>query len=123
MKMLFSTLVFMQKTRGKELFQRALPSILVIAGLIIVTSMMIVATLVGAVINLHIALLNSNMSPPNALAIIGVVSLFIIALLITLIAWQIKRLRRMPQTLDGQSPLAACVAGLLTAFIAGLMAE
>lgn len=119
MKTLLAIIAIIQRTHGKRLLLRLFSSFMVILGLMIVTAMMVSATLIGVLINAHIALLNSGMSLPLALLLVGFAAVFIIATLIAVIVWQLARLRRIPQTLYGQSPLM----GTLDAFTAGLMAD
>jgi hypothetical protein len=121
MKTLLAIISIIQEKSGKPLFAKLLSKIILMAGLLLVTAIMISAMLIGGLINAQMILLNSGIAPHTASVIIGTAALFIIIVLIAVIVCLLRSLRRVPQKLYGQSPLAVCLAGTLDAFIAGLM--
>lgn len=123
MKTLLAIITIIQEKSGKPLFAKLLSTIILMAGLLLVTAIMISATLIGGLMNAHMILLNSGTPTNVALLMIGGAALFIIIVLIAVIACLLRSLRRTPQKLYGQSPLAVCLAGTLDAFIAGLMTK
>jgi hypothetical protein len=123
MENLLAIITVIQRISTKKLLIRVISNMVIIMGLVMTTAIMISATLIGGLMNAHIALLNHEISPALALIYIGCTSLFIIAMLIAMIAWQLRRLRKIPHSLFGHSPLAARAMDTLDAFTAGLMAE
>lgn len=115
METLLAIITILQRAGGKRLLLRLFSRLFVLLGLVITTSIMVAATLIGGLINAHIALLGSGMSSPLALLIIGMAALFIIITLIAVIVWQLKGLHRLPK----KSPLM----DTLDAFTDGLMAD
>ncbi len=115
METLLAIITILQRAGGKRLLYRLFSRLVVLLGLVITTAIMVAAILIGGLINVHIALLNSGMSAPAALFIIGASALFITGILITVIAWQLGKLQHLPKT----SPLM----DTLDAFTDGLMAD
>jgi hypothetical protein len=115
MEKLLAIITILQRAGGKRLLLRLFSRLVVLLGLVITTAIMVSATLIGGLMNAHIALLNSGMPGPAALLIIGASALFIIAMLMAVIAWQLGKLHRSPKT----SP----VMDTVDAFIDGLMAD
>ncbi|MFZ4125148.1 MAG: hypothetical protein ACOYJ2_03640 [Rickettsiales bacterium] len=120
---LLAIINIIQKANGKRLIARLFSHLAIIIGLLLTTAIMVSATLIGGLINLHIALLNGGVSAPIALLIIASTALFIIAVLITMIVWRLKSLRRIPQTLSVGSSFTARAMDTLDAFTDGLMAD
>ena len=87
------------------------------------TALMISATLIGSLINMHIALLNNDVPPALAFIYIGSAALLIIAALFAVIAWRIRCLKKIPRSIFGESPLVSRAIDALTAFSDGLMAD
>jgi hypothetical protein len=123
MKTLLAILILIQKAHGKRQFTRLISHVVIVAGLLLVTAIMISATLIGGLINAHIALLNSDVSPILALLITGTTASLIIALLIIGIVWRLRCLRNIPQALYSRLPFANRAMDALDSFTAGLMAE
>jgi len=115
METLLAVITILQRAGGKRLLIRLISRLLVVFGLVITTAIMVSATLIGCLISVHIALLNSGVSSPLALLTIGMAALLIIAMLVTVIASQLKGLHRLPK----KSPLM----DTLDAFTNGLMAD
>lgn len=118
MKALLAIVSIIQKADGKRLFVRTLLHLVIITGLLLVTVMMIAATLIGGLMHTHIYLLDNGMSGPGALLVIGASALALIALLIVIIVWRIRCLRHLRPM-----PMDVCAAGVVNAFIAGLMKD
>jgi uncharacterized membrane protein len=115
METLLTIITILQRSGGKRLILRLFSRLIILLGLVIATAMMVGTILIGGLINGHIALLNSGMSAPAALLIIGASALFITGMLIAVIVWQLKGLHRLPK----KSPLI----DTLDAFTDGLMAD
>lgn len=115
METLLAIITILQRAGGKRLLLRIFSRLIVLLGLLITAAIMISATLIGGLIHAHIAMLNSGMTSPLALLIIGMSALFIITVLIAVIVWQLKGLPRLPK----KSPMM----DTLDAFTDGLMAE
>jgi uncharacterized BrkB/YihY/UPF0761 family membrane protein len=115
MEKLLAIITILQRAGGKRLLLRLFSRVIILLGLVITTAIMVSATLIGGLINAHIAMLSSGMSSPLALLIIGVAALFTIIVLIAVIVSQLKGLHRLPK----KSPLM----DTLDAFTDGLMAD
>jgi hypothetical protein len=115
METLLAVITIIQRAGGKRLILRLFARLVVLLGLVITTAIMGAAMLIGGLINVHVALLDSGMFAPTALLVIGGAALFMIAMLIFVIVWQLKGLYRLPK----KSPLM----DTLDAFTDGLMAD
>lgn len=123
MKTLISVFALMQKASGKRSFQRLLPTIIMVVALIIIIAIMISTLLIGCLVAACFMLLQAGMAAQTAIIIIAISTLLTIMILVFLMLSGLKRLRRMPQTLLEQSPLASRAMDTLDAFTAGLMAD
>ncbi len=123
MENLLAIISVIQRISTKKLLIRVISNMVIIMGLVMTTAIMISATLIGGLMNAHIALLNNETSPLLACIYIGAAALLIIAGLLSLIAWRLRCLRQIPHSIFGQSPLASRATDILDAFTAGLMAE
>jgi uncharacterized membrane protein len=119
MEKLLALITILQRAGGRRRFFELFSRMIVILVLVIVTAIMISATFIGGIINMHIALLNDGMSPMTALLLVASVALFIIAILIGCILYQCKRLHHQPRASCSQSPIVTT----LEAFVSGLMGE
>ena len=123
MEKLLALITILQRANGGRLLARLFSQMAIIMALVLVTAMMISATLIGGLIHAHAAFLNGGMSPFSSLIIIVASALLIITLLISVIAWRLQRLQQMSRTLFGKSPLTRRAVDTLDAFIDGLTAE
>ena len=112
METILAIITILQRAGGKRLFLRLFSRLIVLLGLVIIVAIMVSATLVGALISTHIALLGSGVSSPLALLIVGCASLFIISALIAVIVSQLKGLHRLPKKSPLMDALDAFTDGL-----------
>jgi len=112
-----------QRAYGRWLFQRLLSGIIVVAGLTIVTSIMVSAMLVGGFYAAYFALLHYGMQPQVAMIVIGTSAGLTIVILVILTLACLLHLRRMPRALLKRLPLTSHVMDTLNAFSDGLMAD
>ena len=117
--MLLAIITIIQRAQGKRLMLKLFSSFIVMLGLVMITAMMIAATLTGFLINLHNVLLHTGISPLFVLLWDGFAALLTITILFAVIAWRLRHLRSLPKTLGGGSSLVAT----LDAFSAGFMAD
>lgn len=122
MEKLLAIISIGQRVYGRWLFQRLLPSIMVIVGLTIVISIMISAMLVGCFYAGYQGLLNYGFEANIAILIIFISSLLTIILLVVLAIFGLRHLNKIPQTAITQSPLTTCAKQALGSFLAGFMA-
>jgi hypothetical protein len=120
---LLAIISLIQRISSRNLLIRLISNMVIIVGLVMTTAIMISATLVGGLMNAHIALLNHETPPLLAFIYIGCAALLIILGLVAVIAWRLRCLRKIPRPLFGQSPFTSSVADTLDAFTAGLMAD
>jgi len=111
-----------QRAYGRWLFQRLLSGIIVVAGLTIVTSVMLSAILVGGLWATYFSLLYYGIGQLMAMVITGALALMAMAALVFLTLSGLHHLRRMPRTLLKQLPLTSRAMDALDAFTNGLMA-
>ncbi len=97
---------------------------LLIAGLIIVLSMMASAVLIGGFYAAYQALLGAGYSPKVAAVVIGCVLVSVTALLAAFIVGYIRHLRGISSRMLAEKlPQASGVHELIDAFLGGLMEE
>ncbi len=123
MEQLFTIISLVQRIAGRNLIIRLLSHMVIIIGLLMVTALMISATLVGGLISAHVALLNNEVPPLLALIYIASAALFIIAALFAVIAWRLRCLKKIPHSIFGNSPFSSSAIATLDAFTDGLMAK
>ena len=123
MEKLLVLITILQKANGGRVLARLFSHMAIIMGLVLVTAMMIGATLIGGLINAHTAFLSDGMSPLSSLVMVAVLALVIIAALVAMIMDRLRRLKDVSYTLFGKSPLTRRAMGTLDAFIDGLTAE
>lgn len=112
-----------QKVYGRWLFQHLLSGIIVVAGLTIVTAIMVSATLIGSLIAAYLMLLQHGTEPYLAMIIIGISGVLTVVILVLLTLASLYHLRQMPRTMLERSPLTSGVMATLNAFTDGLMAD
>ncbi len=123
MKNLLAIISALQRIGAKALLIRLIANMVIIMGLVMIAAIMISATLIGGLINAHIALLSHEVPPLLALIYIGAAALLIIAGLFAVIVWRLRCLRKIPHSLFGQSPVTSRIMDTLDAFTDGLMAD
>lgn len=123
MEYLFAIISVIQRISTKNLLIHVISNMVIIMGLVMTTAIMVSATLVGGLINAHVALLNNEVPPLLALIYIASAALFIIATLFAVIAWRVRCLKKIPHSIFGNSPFSSSAIATLDAFTAGFMAE
>lgn len=123
MEKLLATLFFIQRARGRRLFQRLLPNIIMVIGLMIIISIIVSALLIGGLVAGYFTLIHYGMEPQAAMITIAISTLLTIVMLVLLTLSCLQRLRQIPQTLLEESPLISRAMETLNAFTDGLMAE
>lgn len=107
-----------RKVYSKWLFQRMLSRIIAVAGIIIIIAILVSALLIGLLFTAHTALLQGGVTPPMAMLMISMITIFIIGLL-GLLAQHF--VRQLPRMLAPQSPIAARINDTFNAFMDGFM--
>jgi len=110
-----------QRAYGRWLFQRLLSGIILIFGLIITTSVLLSALLIGSIYAVYAALLRHGISHLMSMCIAGAVSVVVIILLSIVILLCVQHLRQMPRKLLKQSPLTCATVNTLDDFLKGFM--
>ncbi len=123
MEKLLALALLVQRTYGRWLFQRLLSGIVVVAGLTIITSIMVSAILISSLVAAYFALLHYGIEQQAALLIISITVILTIVALIILTLACLHHLRQMPRTLLKRSPLTARAMDTLDAFSDGLTAD
>jgi len=123
MKTLLILAALGQKVYGRWLFSRLIPGIIMVAGLILVTAIMVSAALIAALGVCYIALVHYGVAPYAAIITVALLTILSIVVLTFACISCLRRLRHMPRTLLGQSPLTSRAKNALDEFINGLMAE
>lgn len=123
MENLLAIISVIQRMSSKNLLISLLSNMVIIIGLVMTTALMISATLIGTLINAHVALLNNEVHPALAFIYIGCTALLIIASLIAVIAWRLRCLKKIPHSIFGNSPFSSSAIATLDAFTDGLMAR
>ncbi len=109
-----------QRAYGRWLFQRLLPTIIMVVGLTIVISIMVSAMMVGGFYSAYLALLNYGTEPPVAMMIVATASILTIAMFVGGAFLALRHLRQKPKEIITQSPLTY---GVLVAFASGFLAD
>lgn len=123
MKILLAIVNLLQKVYGRWLFQNLLLGIIIIAGLVLVTAIMVSATLIGCLLAVYFTLLSYGIGQTVAIIATAVSALLIIISLIIIMLLYLQHLRKTPKNLLKRSPLTSSVMSTLDAFTAGLMAD
>ncbi len=123
MDKLLAIISVIQRISSKNLLVQLISNIVMIMGLVMTTAIIISATVIGGLINAHMALLNNDTSPLLALVYVGGGALFIIFGLFAMIAWRLRCLRKIPHSIFGQSTFTSHITDALDAFTDGLMAK
>ncbi len=110
-----------QRAYGRWLFQRLLSGIILIFGLIITTSIVLSALLIGGIYAIYTVLLRHGISQIMSMCITGAVSMVVIILLSIVILLCVQHLRQMPRRLLKQSPLTSATVNTLDDFLKGFM--
>lgn len=112
-----------QKVYGRWVFQRLFLSIIMIAGLVVVTAIMVSALLIGGLVTIYFTLLSYGIGQTLAIIATAVSALLIIIALIIITLLYLQHLRKTPKNLLKRSPLTSRAMDTLDAFTAGLMAD
>ncbi len=112
-----------QKAYSRWLFRRLLSGIIVVAGLTIVTSIMVSAMLIGGLYALYFLLSGYGAEPQAAMIITGIMAGLSIGMLAILTLVGLQHLRQMPRALLKRSPFTSGAMDTLDAFTDGLMAD
>lgn len=121
MEKLLSIVSICQRAYGRWLFQKILPSIILVVGLTIIISIMISAMLVCGFYSGYHALLGHGVEPGMAVLIISISAAFIIILLVMLAIAGLCHIHKVPQNAIKQSLLASCKKDVIASFVAGFM--
>jgi lysylphosphatidylglycerol synthetase-like protein (DUF2156 family) len=112
-----------QRAYNRWTFQQLLPSILLIAVLVIVSAVLVsTMLLIGAYMS-YAALLNMGLTSQAATFIIMASMLLILLLLALSVILYLRYLRQLPRKMIQNAPIASSATALLNAFMNGLMAE
>jgi hypothetical protein len=112
-----------QQTYNRWLFQQLVPSIILVAGLTIVVSIIISMILVGGFYVSYGALLNYGLEQKVAMMIIITAAVITLLIFLILTFLGVCRLRHMPKEILKKSPLNYITLEVLTAFLDGFMSD
>lgn len=113
----------MQRAYGRWLFQRLLPSIFFITGLVIVSSILISVLCVSAAYIAYLSLLDNGLTHQAAALFITTSALLTLGVLAFSAQAYLRHIRQLPKALIQQAPITSSATALLHAFINGLLAE
>lgn len=108
-----------QRAYGRWLFQRLLSGIIVVAGLVMVTAMMISALLVGGLYVSYITLLHYGVGSDMAMMVVALSAVLIIVMLVILTLSCLHHLHQIPKTLFKQALSPSHTSAVLCAFFDG----
>ena len=121
MKKLLAVISIGQRAYGRWLFQRLLPSIILMLGLTIIIAIMISAILVGGLYTAYGILLHYGVEPNMAMLTIALSSIITIIILVVIVFLGLRYMRQTPKIMPSQTPIASCAIIALNSFIDGLM--
>ena len=107
-----------RKAYSKWLFQRMVSRAIAVVGIVFIIAILISALLIGLLFTAHTALLHGGVTPPMAMLIISIITVFMIGML-TVLAQHFAR--QLPRMLVPQSPITARINDTFNAFMDGFM--
>ncbi len=123
MEQLLAVITLVQRTYGRWLFRRLLSGMIVVAGLVLTTAIMVSAALMVGLYAAYIALINAGFEPQMAVLMVCGMTIFAAVLLIIATLAYLRHLRQVPQNIIKKSPITSLPSDALDAFIAGLLTE
>ncbi len=112
-----------QRTYSKWLFQRLVPTIVLIAALTIVIGTIVGMMLVGGFYLYYESLITSGVDPTSAITVIIAWAVTAIMIFSIVIFYCFCHLRKMPQKFLKKSSCNHVIAGVISAFLDGFMAD
>ena len=104
---------------GRWRFQQLVPGILVVAGLVITIAMLISAAIASVFYGAFCALLHNGVGVTTAALLISLGALITLVLLVVFTSMYLRQLMHAPQS--DEAPLASRAAGIVDAFLDGVM--
>jgi hypothetical protein len=123
MEQLLALINLVQRTYGRWLFRRLLSGMIVVAGLVLTTAIMVSAALIAGLYAAYIALINSGFEPQIAVLLVCGIAVVAAAILVTVTCAYLHHLRQVPQSIIKKSPITSLPSDALDAFISGLLTE